>query len=210
MNNQPDYFQNALLLIFARNPELGKVKTRLAQGIGNKAALEVYEYLLNHTRNTVAPLPLKARVCYSQYVGQGDIWPESRFDKRVQRGADLGLRMQNAFAEAYAEGYTKVAVIGTDLLELESQHIEQAFQALQAQYTAAVGPARDGGFYLLALRQMVPQLFIRQQWGTAGVLQETCRLLKKSGNNPLLLPELNDIDTLEDLSQSALASRYAV
>lgn len=210
MTDQPAYFQDAVLLIFARNPELGKVKTRLAQGIGNKAALEVYRHLLQHTRNTIAPLPLHAQVYYSQYIEQQDMWPEARFEKRVQQGANLGMRMQNAFAEAYAEGYKKVAVIGTDLLELEASHIEQAFEALSGQNQSVIGPASDGGFYLLALRQMVESLFTNQQWGTPKVLPETRHRLIKAGMPPYLLPELNDIDTLDDLSKSALANQYAV
>ena len=101
-----------LLLIFTRNPELGKVKTRLAATIGNQNALEVYKLLLNHTQKTVSELKVSKTVMYTDEIIIDDIWDNSIYEKRVQFGQDLGAKMKNAAAAGFENGYKKVVIIG--------------------------------------------------------------------------------------------------
>jgi len=191
----------SLLLILARNPELGQVKTRLAKGIGEQKALEVYRQLLHHTCAVTQPLAVAKQVYYSRFIPEKDLWTEAGFEQRQQVGEDLGERMKNAFSEAFGEGYKQVVMIGTDLLDLRQHHLAEAFQHLQTQ-PAVLGPAEDGGFYLLGLRNMLPSLFVDQQWGSDQVLATTRKCLAEAGLSWQELESLNDIDTPADYYRS--------
>ena len=100
----------SLLIIFAKNPELGKVKTRLAATLGNEVALAVYFQLLNKTRQETESLTVDKVVYYSNYVEHGDLWDDNIYAKAAQQGDDLGQRMQNAFTQAFANGYERVCL----------------------------------------------------------------------------------------------------
>src|SRR5690606_16244847 len=150
-----------LLMIFTRNPELGKVKTRLAKTTGNKAALEIYKFLLHHTFTITNRLNCDKIVYYSDTVNQNDIW-NLNYQKREQKGDDLGERMLNAFSENL-RNYDKVIIIGSDIYELKTEHIEQAFQKLN-NHNVVIGPAKDGGYYLLGLKSLKPEIFKNKNW----------------------------------------------
>lgn len=194
-----------LLLIFARNPVLGKVKTRLAKSIGDQNALEIYQHLLKHTVSVTQGLQVDKRVCYSERLIENDGWPNTFFQKRVQNGNDLGQRMQHAFQTAFEEGYQKVVIIGTDLLELKQTHIEEAFRKLDTS-DFVFGPAEDGGYYLMGMCNFNPQLFVYKKWGTKTVLEDSLKDLigKKVG----FLETLNDIDVVEDITEIAIFKKY--
>lgn len=194
-----------LLLIFARNPALGKVKTRLAKSIGDENALEIYRQLLQHTVSVTKGLKADKRVCYSESLVENDIWPDAAFQKRVQKGDDLGQRMQHAFQTAFEEGYQKVAIIGTDLLELKQAHIEEAFRKLDT-HDFVFGPADDGGYYLMAMCELKPQLFAHKKWGTNAVLEDSLKDL--FGEKVYLLETLNDIDVVEDIAGIEAFKKY--
>ena len=185
------------LLIFTRNPVPGKCKTRLAAAIGEQAALNIYIYLLQHTASPCAGLPdVQKFVYFSESLGDGTIWDTDTFDYRLQQGADLGLRMQRAFEDAFKSGYREVIVIGSDLLELHTSDLERAFDLL-SENEAVLGPAQDGGYYLLGLTKPIPGIFQNKAWGTKTVLKETLGDLRKF--KTALLPERNDIDQYEDI-----------
>lgn len=186
------------LIIFIRNLVPGKVKTRLANEIGNEAALEVYKKLLHHTQFISSQLNCHKFVYYSDMIIEYDIWDNKDYFKRVQRGDDLGQRMQNAFKEIFEMGYTKPVIIGSDCLELSSSGIEKAFHMLE-KYDAVLGPASDGGYYLLGLKQVLPNLFENKNWSTSSVLTDSITDLRKSHSSYFLLPVLRDIDKIEDL-----------
>lgn len=186
-----------LLLIFTRNPELGKVKTRLAKGVGEQAALTIYKQLLAHTHEQVHSLQVTKRVGYSDRMGEQDIWENDVYEKFVQEGADLGKRMEAAFQQAAAENFQKVIIIGSDLYDLRTTHLEEAFKALDT-HDAVIGPALDGGYYLFGLRTVVPAVFHNKAWGTETVLQDTKDDLKHV--SVYYLETLNDIDHAEDLA----------
>ena len=186
------------LLIFTRNPEPGKCKTRLAATIGDSAALAIYTFLLQHTARVARGLQQTDKhVYFSEFLGDGRIWEPETFVGHIQEGEDLGERMQKAFEETFEAGYQKVVVIGSDLYDLGPEDLAAAFASLDA-HQAVVGPATDGGYYLLGLTQMVPALFRHKAWGTDTVLEATLRDL--AGVPTFLLPPRNDIDRYEDIA----------
>jgi len=189
------------LIIFIKNPELGKCKTRLAKTIGNKAALEVYKNLLQHTLSITKQIRADKFVYYSEAIHKNDIWNDSFFRKKIQQGNDLGDKMKNAFKELFQSGYEKIVIIGSDLLDLETNQIKKAFDALNAT-DCVLGPAKDGGYYLLGLTKILPFIFENKSWSTPRLWTETLRDLKENSVAFATLETLNDIDTFDDLIAS--------
>lgn len=193
------------LIIFTRNPELGKCKTRLAKTIGDENALEVYKFLLNHTASIAKKVKADRYLFYSEKIIREDLWEPGVFRKKLQKGDDLGQRMQNAFAELFEMGYEKIAIIGSDLLDLNAELVNDAFTNLDFN-DVVIGPAMDGGYYLLGMKNLYHQPFENKDWGTSNVLNDT---LKDFQNTKLhLLKELNDIDTFEDMQHYEQLKKY--
>ena len=188
--------QKNLLLIFTRNPELGKCKTRLAATIGDQAALEIYKFLLNHTVSVTEKLDVTKQVHYSVKVRENDIWDANVYSKEQQKGIDLGVRMHHAFDNGFKEGFENIIIIGSDLFDITQIELEEAFDKLR-QNDFVVGPAQDGGYYLLGMKKLKSELFKNKEWGTATVLENS--LSDLSGESVFLLPEKNDIDYYEDI-----------
>ncbi|WP_299260430.1 TIGR04282 family arsenosugar biosynthesis glycosyltransferase [uncultured Aquimarina sp.] len=185
-----------LLMIFTRNPELGKCKTRLAATIGDHAALEVYELLLAHTVSITKNLTVAKEVYYSTRIGENDIWNSTVYDKKQQEGEDLGDRMYNAFKSGFKAGYTNIIIIGSDMYDLSQSDIQNAFNALKTN-DYVIGPAEDGGYYLLGMKTLNSKVFQNKSWGTNTVLQNTLNDLQQTTIK--LLEERNDIDYYEDI-----------
>ena len=190
--------QENLIIIFARNPKLGKVKTRLAKTIGDFAALETYKILMKHTANVVEKSNAEKIVFYSEYIDNNDVWAKNKCKKVKQSEGDLGEKMQTAFEYAFELGYKKIVIIGSDVYSLKTEHIDSAFTQLET-HDVVVGPAHDGGYYLLGLNFIIPELFEQKKWGTSSVLENTLADLNEL--NVTLLEPLNDIDTYEDLKK---------
>jgi len=193
------------LIIFTRNPELGKVKSRLAADIGKENALEVYIKLLEHTKNVVSQVNCTKMLGYSVKVRTEDSWDNTTFNKFQQKGEDLGIRMQNAFATAFKNGHNKVLIVGSDLLDLKVSHIEDAFTALENN-DVVIGPAQDGGYYLLGMNALTNDVFVNKNWGTETVYQDTINDLKDQKIH--LLETLNDIDYASDLESYSSFKSY--
>ena len=187
-----------LLLIFTRNPELGKVKTRLAKTIGAEKALAIYKFLLAHTKKVTEKIACDKAVYYSVKVREDDLWNGEIYQKKQQLGKDLGIRMQNAFQDAFANGYEKVLIVGSDLIDLSEEIIEKGFLQL-ASNDVVIGPAEDGGYYLLGMKSVHPNVFKNKNWGTSSVREETLNDLKDKKVH--LLNELNDADVLDDIKE---------
>ncbi|WP_159949019.1 TIGR04282 family arsenosugar biosynthesis glycosyltransferase [Polaribacter septentrionalilitoris] len=186
-----------LLLIFTRNPELGKAKTRLAKTVGDETALEIYKFLLERTKNIAAQVKSADKaVYYSVKIRENDIWDASIFQKHQQFGEDLGIRMQNAFKNGFDVGYEKVLIIGSDLYDLTSEIIENAFDELDKN-DVVIGPAEDGGYYLLGMNSLQKNVFKNKDWGTETVRAATLADLKDK--KVKLLAFKNDIDIYEDI-----------
>ena len=185
-----------LLLVFTRNPELGKVKTRLAKTVGNATALKIYTFLLKRTRDIAIKVSADKAVYYSVKVRENDIWDASIFQKHQQVGEDLGIRMLHAFKNGFKAGYEKVMIIGSDLYDLTAETIENAFIALENN-EVVIGPAEDGGYYLLGMNSLEEKVFKNKDWGTETVRKDTLEDLKDK--KVFLLGELNDVDVFEDI-----------
>ena len=189
---------NSLIMVFVRNPELGRVKTRLAKTIGDQAALEIYEILSKHTAKIISEIDSDKLIFYSEKIQDNDIWTVINCKKQIQTKGDLGQKMLDAFQYGFSLGYKKIIIIGSDLYSLRPKHIESAFEQLE-NYDVVIGPALDGGYYLLGLNSVIPEIFKQKQWSTSSVLKETLSDLKEFNVN--LLEPLNDIDTYEDLKK---------
>ncbi len=196
--------QNALIL-FVRNPELGKVKTRLARTVGDEQALRIYLELLRHTRNLAMTVEARRYLYYSHFIDEKDNWPASHFEKMLQSEGDLGTKMADAFhrvSELHRGnrkngGSTKMVIIGSDCASLSSDIVREAFRAL-SNHPYVLGPAKDGGYYLLGMNKFTPQLFQDMPWSTNEVSTITQQRIKDLGHTYHLLPELPDIDYAED------------
>lgn len=189
---------SSCILLLCKNPILGKAKTRLAKSVGDEKALAVYRFLLEHTAQVVAGVPNDKRIFYSDEVLQEDMFQGANYHKTLQPSGDLGARMQAAFEEAFAAGYERVVIIGSDCYELSSALLKEALAALNTK-DVVLGPAKDGGYYLLGLRQMIPAVFQDKPWSQANLLNTTINELDDLEHSYLLLPELSDVDYLEDL-----------
>lgn len=185
-----------LLLIFTRNPVLGKCKTRLAATIGDGKALEVYKFLLNHTMGITTPLPVNKIVYYSETILQDDLWNPKIFNKELQSGGNLGERMLTAFKSGFQQGYKRIILIGSDVYDLNTKDLETAFSKL-TENDAVLGPAEDGGYYLIGMTEFIPEVFKNKEWGTSSVLKATLNDLKDKRLE--LLEPRNDVDLYEDI-----------
>lgn len=187
-----------LLLIFTRNPVLGRCKTRLAATVGDKVALDIYKHLLNHTFEITKNLKVRKQVYYSEEIWEDDIWDSTIFGKRIQQGSDLGERMANAFRKGFNEGFENIIIIGSDVYDLNTHELEEAFAAL-LQNDFVIGPALDGGYYLLGMKTLNDSLFKNKAWGKEKVFRSTMDDLKKK--KVFLLKVKNDIDLYDDVKQ---------
>ena len=184
------------LIIFIKNALPGNVKTRLAKDSSEEYALKVYEALLEHTRKVSLEVELDRYLYYSDHVSEGDQWSDSDFEKYIQADGDLGEKMTSAF-EAALKKNDKVIIIGSDCIQLTPDIIHLAFEALD-RWDVVIGPALDGGYYLLGMKSMDAGLFQDIQWSTSLVSDQTLEKVITSGKTCHYLPSLSDIDYLED------------
>ncbi len=193
--------KSRLLIIFTKNPVKGEVKTRLARSIGEQKALEVYETLREYTAMVTEGVNAERKVYYSRFIPSSDLFLAENFSTGIQKGGDLGERMFHAMQEGFEAGFAHVVLIGTDCYELSREILDEAFCALE-RFDAVIGPATDGGFYLIGLNRVLPELFLDRKWSTHEVFRETTTILQRFAITYELLPELSDIDTFEDLKKS--------
>jgi rSAM/selenodomain-associated transferase 1 len=186
------------LLIFAKNPRLGEVKSRLASSMGNEKALLAYEALLDDLARSLEKLS-HVTVFHTSLDDAPELkrlFP-SLWKFYPQEGHDLGMRMANAFKLAFAAGAGKSVLIGSDCPYLEPGDIQAAFENLDA-HDLVLGPARDGGYWLIGLKTSRPELFAAMPWGASVVLKKTLEISEKLGLKTHLLRELPDVDTEPD------------
>lgn len=185
------------LIVFVKNAEPGRVKTRLAATIGNKKALEIYHGLLAYTIAQTQELTISKKVFYSPSIIKDDQWAKAGFDQALQSFGQLGNRMSDAFKQAFQDGYRSAAIIGSDCPELTTKILNQAFEALET-HDVVMGPAEDGGYYLLGMSSFQPELFQHKQWSSNSVGPDTQADCLRLGLSLALLPTLSDIDYEED------------
>ncbi len=196
------------LIIFVKNLIPGQVKTRLAKDIGIDRALDVYMELVNHTHNEVIHLNVSKNVFYSDYVEVGDVWDHEEINYHVQKGVGLGERMHHAFDQAFKDGGKKAIIIGSDCYELKKKHIEWAFERLN-ENDLVIGPAEDGGFYLLGMKSPHPQLFENKTYSHEHVFNHLVEAAQKEDLTFELLDPLSDVDELADIKGTPLEKMLA-
>jgi rSAM/selenodomain-associated transferase 1 len=185
------------LIVFVKNPVLGKVKTRLAAGIGNEYALQIYLKLLDITRIASRATDCTRHVFYSDEI-ETDAWDDDEFNKHVQEGDELGQRMKNAFEKVFALGARKAVIIGSDCPLISSAILTEAFNSMN-QTDTVIGPAKDGGYYLLGMKELHPFLFENKEWSTDSVFEYTLIDLMENRLTYHRLEKLSDLDTIYDL-----------
>lgn len=200
--------KNNNILFFVKYPELGKVKTRLASYIGENHACEIYRCFVNDIQNIIMKADADAWLCYTPPERLDDFrkWLAGcakAYRFMPQSTGDLGKRMNASFSESFANGYDKTIVVGSDTPDIELDLIEEAYDAL-GKYKSVIGPSKDGGYYLLGFNKngYLCDVFKNITWSTEKVLEDTINILKKNSFSYMLLPELQDIDTLDDLKES--------
>ncbi len=190
------------LLFFIKNPEKGRVKTRLAASIGDERALKFYKvFLLNILSNLnkgtflfyLCFFPADALDSLRQWLGEDYLYTP-------QQGEDLAERMKNGFMEAYTMGFKRVVLIGSDIPDLPLEFIEEAFTSLKEK-DAVIGPSLDGGYYLIGFKDksFSSQVFKGIPWSTERVFEQTTKILEREGLTVHFLKPLRDIDKVEDL-----------
>jgi len=201
----------AQLVVLARGPSPGRCKRRLAAGLGSRAAAAVHDRLCAHTLAAVAGARLPAgaeTVLAVQGLGARaarrwarGLGPLERPTLRIvgQGGGSLGLLMQRQLMRARREGAARVVLIGSDLPALESADLAEAFRALE-RAPLVLGPAADGGYWLIGLAGRWPALFAGITWGTSQVLGQTLAVAEAAGLPVSLLAERGDLDRPGDLA----------
>jgi rSAM/selenodomain-associated transferase 1 len=186
-----------------KNPVRGKVKSRLAKTIGEDAALRVYRDLVEKTRKFTLGVKANRFLYYGDKVEE-DEWSGAQFVKRKQTKGDLGLRMEKAFAEVFAgKNEQPTLIIGCDCFDLREDIIEEAYSCLREK-DLVIGPANDGGYYLLGMKRLYPPLFSDIEWSSAKVFSATMQQAMKLGLSVKVMEELVDIDTFADLQKSGM------
>ena len=188
--------EDKALILFIRNPEKGKVKTRLAKGVGEEKALRIYKSLLEHTRRQALAVEARRLLFYADYINHDDEWKEPDFEKYLQEGQGLGSRMNHSFEIALRQSRSAL-LVGSDIAQLTTQIMEDAFRQLET-HDFVIGPAKDGGYYLLGMKEPSPPLFEGIEWSTPTVFAETVAIIEGMGKTYALAPELSDIDYAED------------
>ncbi len=187
------------LVIVARAPERGRVKSRLAASVGEARALSIYRALGERIvagvqgaarRVVVSHTPADAGTLMRDWLG-------ADLEYEPQCEGDLGARMAGAIAARLLEGARRVVVIGADCPTVDARTIRDAFAALD-EADVVLGPAHDGGYYLIGMRASHPALFERIPWSTASVLALTLQRINASGLSVRLLAPMRDVDTIED------------
>ena len=193
---------NVAIIVFSKTPRPGMVKTRMIPDIGIDRSYQLYCDMFQQTLHTVTMLdsnidiyiyctPSKQHELFDLFQKKQNVYT------KLQQGNDLGERMHNAF-ESTLNIYEKVVLVGCDCDELNQQILKQSIEALNDN-DIVIGPATDGGYYLIGLKQANTSLFKNICWGSDAVLYETRQRVKQLDYKCFELPELTDIDTYSDL-----------
>jgi uncharacterized protein len=192
------------LIVFTRYPHPGQAKTRLIPALGSAGAADLHRQMAEHTMAQVRQLqqtdPIAVEV---QFTGADraamQAWLGDEWVYRHQSEGDLGDRMAQAIQSAVQAGAQSVLVIGTDCPHVDTLLLAQAFQSLQT-HDLVIGPASDGGYYLIGLTQVIPELFQNMPWSTDRIFPRTIAIAQQQHLSIALLPVLTDVDYPDDLS----------
>jgi len=202
--------KNNCLIIFMKWPEKGKVKSRLAAILSEDAVLQLYKCFVEDLLHTLKQSGLRPIIAFypSEAGDKIAAWLGDEYSYVPQMGGNLGARMKNAFLRAFAHGGSRAVLIGSDLPDLPPEIIKDAFASLN-DHDAAIGPARDGGYYLIGFRRdaFLPRMFDHIPWSTVAVFARTMEILREEGCKVRQLPFWRDIDKPEDVADLIKRSR---
>jgi uncharacterized protein len=201
---------NNCLLLFVKSPIKGQVKTRLAAETGGDFAVGLYKCFVEDIISLAENLDVHLEVCFcpanrkttfSEWLGQ-------QYCYNPQVGNNLGDKLRNAFENAFEEGFTNVVAIGSDSPDLPANYLSESVEVL-AEYDVAIGPANDGGYYLIGFSKegFIPEVFDNISWSTDSVFEQTVSILKQHGRKIHLLPLWHDVDTIADLQSLLLRAK---
>ncbi len=200
-----------LIILFVKAPVRGQVKSRLAaSALGDDATLELYRNFCLDILDTLKQTGIPVRICYyppdSGNAVAGWLGPGQQY--LPQEGRDVGERMDNAFRQAFSRGFSRVLLIGSDIPDLPAPLFSDAMAALLT-HDAVIGPARDGGYYLIGFRNdtFAPGVFSGIAWSTGAVFEQTMAAFAHAGRRVHELPLWQDVDTIEDLKDLAARNR---
>ena len=193
---------NSCVILFVKYPTPGRVKTRLAEQLGQKRAAEVYKNFVVDILATLANLNVNLKIFFEPADAQQRFqsWLGKEYSYIAQAGGDLGQKMKNAFQCVFADGFSRAVVIGSDSPDMPADFLDSSFTALDS-HDAVIGPAADGGYYLIGFSgdSFLPEAFEQICWSTDRVFWQTINTLKKHRRKVHLLPQWYDVDTFEDL-----------
>ena len=191
------------LFVMAKDPRAGQVKTRLCPPLTAETAARLYECFLLDVLDLVTGIPgvdpvvafspPRAREEFARLTG-------GRFLLIPQQGSDLGARLENSFRVLFEQGYDRVAAVSTDSPDLPAEYLQEAFSRLE-RARVVLGPCPDGGYYLIGLSDLIPELFRDMPWSTDRVVPETEARVRGMGLTLSYLPEWHDVDTATDLNR---------
>lgn len=182
------------VLLFLKAPRPGFVKTRLAVSLGEEAACQVYRQLAEHTLSQI-PSDWPCHIFYTPRDSQEEMasWLGTQHHYYAQSEGDLGQRLSTASQKTFAEGASSTILLGGDCPDIRIHHLKEAAQHL-AKKTPVIGPAVDGGYWLLGLPHHCPDVFQEIPWSTPQVFPSTLRILEKLALSPIHLTTLEDVD----------------
>jgi rSAM/selenodomain-associated transferase 1 len=195
--------KNNVIAVFVRNPELGKVKTRVAAEVGDEKALEIYHSLLEITFQTLLDFDENVVLYLTHHL---DDFKNLPFERALQSSGDLGQKMFTTFSEL-CKRYHNVILIGSDCPYITPQILQEAIHKL-SDHDVLIGPSTDGGYYLIGMKQPNASLFDNISWSTDAVLQETIDRVKKNNLSYALLKSLTDIDYYKDWKAYLNSSKF--
>ena len=193
---------NKIILLFIKAPVKGEVKSRLAADVGNEAALGLYKSFILDIISTVKRSNYAFRICFHPLEKETVVseWLGHHCPVMPQQGVDLGLKMQDAFFRMFTEGFTSCVLIGSDIPDLPHSIFDEAFKSLESN-DVVIGPAVDGGYYLIGFNKWTfqPVIFENIAWGTSTVYRETVRRIVDTQLRIHRLPLWQDVDNMGDL-----------
>ncbi|MGB3655135.1 MAG: TIGR04282 family arsenosugar biosynthesis glycosyltransferase [Rivularia sp. (in: cyanobacteria)] len=191
------------LIIFTRYPQPGKTKTRLIPALGVEGAANLQRQMTEYTLSKVKKLCKSIAISFEVRFADGNLqlmqsWLGTELNYQLQGEGDLGKRMENSFLNAFNKGAQKVVIIGIDCPGVDTEVLVEAFEKI-SDCDLLLGPAVDGGYYLIGLKRAIGELFINIDWGTAKVLQQTVDIAQQLNLSVGYLRSLADVDRPEDL-----------
>jgi uncharacterized protein len=211
ISEKQNHLNENAIIVFIKNPVLGKVKTRLAATVGNERALAIYHTLMHHTMAITNHLEADKYLFYSDFVDENDIWDNDKYLKSIQyQTQDLGLKMASAFGIALQNKHKKALIIGSDCFELNNEIIKEAYSKL-SENEVVIGPAYDGGYYLIGFNfekirtryeEVFEKVFLGKEWSHEWVCQEAKDACLDLNLAYFQLPTLTDVDEEKDYLQT--------